>query len=116
MVHGLEDWDFFIALLEPYTNAQVIKIKEPLFHYRVTEKSRRNTLITTSKFNLMLDNIVYNNFRIYQKYYPNIFERIQKYDYHHVMMNKTLIKMATSLYNQLHKIKNRINKKSRNAE
>ena len=64
MVHGLEDWDFFIALLEPYTNGQVIKIKEPLFHYRVTEKSRRNTLVNTSKFDLMLDNIVFNNFKI----------------------------------------------------
>jgi len=94
----------------------VMKIHEPLFHYRVTEKSRRNTLITTSKFNLMLDNIVHNNFKIYQKYYPDIFERIQKYDYYHVMMNKPLIKKIVSFYNQMHKIKSRFNKKIHNAE
>ena len=43
MINGLEDWDFFIALLEPYSKEQIIKIAEPLYYYRVTDSSRRST-------------------------------------------------------------------------
>ncbi len=35
MVNGLEDWDFFIALLYGCSDEQVIKIPEPLFFYSV---------------------------------------------------------------------------------
>jgi hypothetical protein len=108
MVNGLEDWDFFIALLAPYANEQVIKINEPLYYYRVTKSSRRSTLENTHQFDLMLDNIVYNNYSIYQKYYPNIFESIQKYNYHNTMMNKPLVRSVTTLYTILHKLKRRI--------
>jgi glycosyltransferase involved in cell wall biosynthesis len=111
MFKGLEDWDFFIALLAPYSNEQVIKISEPLYCYRVTERSRRNTLKNTHQFDLMLDNIVYNNFSIYQKYYPHIFDRIQKYDYYHTMINKSSIKFTVQLHNKFRKLKHFITRK-----
>ncbi|HMG81448.1 MAG TPA: glycosyltransferase family A protein [Ferruginibacter sp.] len=111
MVNGLEDWDFFIALLAPYSNDQVVKINEPLYYYRVDKRSRRSTLENTHQFDLMLDNIIYNNYSIYQKYYPNIFERIQKYDYYNTIMNKPSIKFIVQLHNKLHKLKQYFRKK-----
>jgi glycosyltransferase involved in cell wall biosynthesis len=108
MINGLEDWDFFIALLEPYSKEQIIKIAEPLYYYRVTDSSRRSTLNKSDKFNLMRDNIVLNNFSIYQKYFPNIFRRIHAYNYQHVMMNKPLVKLVVRFYGMLSKIKQRL--------
>src|SRR5271154_3216528 len=86
MVHGLEDWDFFIALLEPYTNAQVIKIKEPLFSYRVNNSGRRMTVASNGRQKDMLDCMVYNNFFIYKEYFPEIFTRIHEYEFLKTMM------------------------------
>ena len=108
MINGLEDWDFFIALLAPYAKEQIVKIMQPLYYYRVTDSSRRSILEYSAEFELMLDNIVYNNFQIYQKYFPNIFERVHEYDYNHLMMNKPLVKLIVRLYNQLHKLRKRV--------
>lgn len=38
MVHGLEDWDFWLSMLKP--NDQVHTIDEVLFHWRVLSQSR----------------------------------------------------------------------------
>jgi glycosyltransferase involved in cell wall biosynthesis len=102
MVNGLEDWDFWIALLEIYSDDQVVKINEPLFYYRTQKNSRGQNVIKIGKFTEMTDTIVYNNYKIYQKYYPDILTRIRKYDYYHVMMNKPLVKLVVTLYNKLH--------------
>lgn len=105
MINGLEDWDFWIALLEPYCDDQVIKIPEPLFYYRINAASRGRTVIAQGKFSQMADNIVFNNYKIYQKYYPDILTRIIKFDYYHVMMNKPLVKMMVNIYHKLHILK-----------
>ena len=42
MVHGWEDWDFWIALTS--LGKQVVKITEPLFYYRVRSTSRDHSL------------------------------------------------------------------------
>jgi glycosyltransferase involved in cell wall biosynthesis len=105
MVDGLEDWDFFIALLYGCTKEQVVKIRERLFFYRVREKSRGSSLAVKSEFGLMVDNIVLNNFHIYQEYFPDIFNRIHAYDYHVTLLNKRPIKWMTKLLVSLSKLK-----------
>jgi glycosyltransferase involved in cell wall biosynthesis len=105
MVEGLEDWDFWIALLSIYTEDQVKKITTPLFNYRVSNSSRRSTLIETKKFDSMLQNIVYNNFEIYNAHYSDIHNRIICYDYNNTMMRKWPVRLIISLLNTMNKIK-----------
>jgi glycosyltransferase involved in cell wall biosynthesis len=93
MVHGLEDWDFWIALMEDFTPEEVVKIEEPLFLYRTAPGSRGGTLVKDRQFSKMADNLVLNNFRIYQKYYPDIFNRVVKSDFDRVMLSKAPVKL-----------------------
>lgn len=93
MTHGLEDWDFFIALLAPYRKCQVFKLKERLYYYRVTNYSRGQSLVQTPEYQKMLDNLVYNNFEIYQRYYPAILKRVLHFDYQERIINKWPIRM-----------------------
>lgn len=51
MVHGWEDWDFWISISE--LNRRVIKIPEPLFFYRVRSKSRDHSLQFYQKMAMM---------------------------------------------------------------
>src|ERR1700733_2916635 len=92
MVNGLEDWDFFIALLYGCKPGQVVKIDEPLYYYRVNESGRRMTVAGSGKQRKMLDLMVYNNFPIYQEYFPDIFERIHQYDFDKRMLGKKPVK------------------------
>jgi glycosyltransferase involved in cell wall biosynthesis len=107
MVNGLEDWDFWISLLSIYNDDQVFKIEEPLFHYRVSNYSRRLTLHKSKKFDLMLQNIVYNNFEIYSYHYSNIHNRIISHDYNDKMMRKFPVRVLINLLNVINKIKKR---------
>ena len=68
MVHGLEDWDFFIALLYGCNKEQVIKINKPLYSYRVNTSGRRMTVAANGRQKDMLDCMVYNNFFIYPSF------------------------------------------------
>lgn len=105
MTHGLEDWDFWIALLSIYDNEQVYKIDEPLFHYRVSNSSRRLTLIESMKFDKMLQNIVFNNFDVYNSHFPGIHNRILSYDYNSKMLEKWPVRILINGLNLLNKIK-----------
>jgi glycosyltransferase involved in cell wall biosynthesis len=105
MVDGLEDWDFFIALLYGCVPEQVVKIRERLFYYRVRGKSRGSSLAVKSEFGLMVDNMVFNNFRIYQEYFPDIFNRIHAYDFHVTLLKKKPVKWMTGLLVALSKLK-----------
>lgn len=51
MVHGWEDWDFWISLSE--LNKQVVKIPKPLFFYRVRNESRDHSLQFHQKIAMM---------------------------------------------------------------
>lgn len=51
MVHGWEDWDFWISLSE--LNKQVVKIPKPLFYYRVRNVSRDHSLRFHHKIAMM---------------------------------------------------------------
>jgi glycosyltransferase involved in cell wall biosynthesis len=92
MKHGLEDWDFFIALLYKATREEVVQLKEPLFYYRVSNKGRRLTVAAGSRQSEMMDLIVYNNFQVYREYFPDIFHRIQDYDFQKTMLDKKPVK------------------------
>jgi glycosyltransferase involved in cell wall biosynthesis len=92
MVHGLEDWDFFIALLHGSSKEHVVTTEEPLFYYRVNNKGRRLTVAGGSGQSEMMDLIVYNNFSIYREYFPDIFTRIHAYDFQKTMLEKRPVK------------------------
>lgn len=68
MVHGYEDWDFWLQLLTP--NDMVFCINEVLFHYRIKKESRsteHNKYITYSHIQ-----IYKNHPHIYEQYAQNI--------------------------------------------
>jgi glycosyltransferase involved in cell wall biosynthesis len=106
MVYGLEDWDFFIALLHGCTNGQVVKIKEPLYYYRVNQKGRRLTVAASGRQKEMLDLMVYNNFMIYQEYFPGIFSRIHDYEFDKKILSKGPVKLVANLLVRLSALKN----------
>jgi glycosyltransferase involved in cell wall biosynthesis len=108
MVHGLEDWDLFIALLYGCTAAQVIKIDEPLYYYRVNNAGRRMSVESSGKQKHMLDLMVYNNFAIYSEYFPGIFTRIHAYDFDKTMLNKTPVKALVKGLNFISFIKGKL--------
>ena len=108
MVHGLEDWDFFIALLHGATKDQVVTTEEPLFYYRVNDAGRRLTVAAGSGQSEMMDLIVYNNFSIYQEYFPDIFSRIHAYDFQKTMLEKKPVKLLTGALIGLSSWKNRL--------
>jgi len=105
MKQGLEDWDLWISILAEYNDDQVVKIDEALYFYRINSKSRSESIYRNGIFAQLKDLLVYNNYVQYQKYYPDIFFRIQKHDYYLLMMNKPLIKLLVGLYNKLSRIK-----------
>lgn len=47
MRHGLEDWDFYVRMLGP--ESKVRFINEPLFFYRVGQKSRTTELVDSGR-------------------------------------------------------------------
>lgn len=108
MVNGLEDWDFWIGVLSPYEDHQVVKIKEPLFYYRTSDMSRRSTVEATGKFSAMVDNIIYNNYQVYQKHYPDIFNRVLSYDFHTSMLGKKPVQMVVKGMLFLSKLKHKL--------
>lgn len=61
MTHGMEDYDFWISLLEK-ENCDVHRIEEVLFYYRITEKSRRVLLESNEENEIdMRTRIFYNH-------------------------------------------------------
>lgn len=48
LVHGLEDWDFWIGYLSQ-NNIQVYKLEETLFYYRIKEISRNEIINSNSQ-------------------------------------------------------------------
>jgi glycosyltransferase involved in cell wall biosynthesis len=61
MVHGLEDYDFWISLLD-IEKAEVYRINEILFYYRVREDSMFSTLLGNEEYQIdMQTQIFYNH-------------------------------------------------------
>jgi glycosyltransferase involved in cell wall biosynthesis len=113
MVYGLEDWDFLIALLHGASKEQVVKIHEPLYYYRVNEKGRRMTVAASSRQSEMMDMMIYNNFPIYQEYFPDLFSRIHAYDFQKTMLNKGPVKMLVNALIGLSSLRARLLKRNK---
>ena len=68
--HGLEDWDFFLSLLNE--NDIVYQINETLFYYRIKEESRTTILINEKHIEESFVTL-YNNHKLkYEPYISNI--------------------------------------------
>lgn len=73
MVHGNEDWDFWLALLKK--DDIVFQIDEVLFHYRVKETSRTTAVMEHYKEESLVQ--LYKNHReIYEPFMKDYGERI----------------------------------------
>ena len=75
MTHGLEDWDFFLSLLNK--NDIVYCIDEVLFHYRVKETSRTTEWMQRNR-NEMLIQVCKNHPEIYDPFKDRIILYHQK--------------------------------------
>lgn len=66
MVHGYEDWEFWISLLE--NGGNVYKIPEILFYYRIKKESRTISLMTNkeNELKMIVQNII-NHKELYFK-------------------------------------------------
>lgn len=69
MIYGLEDWDFWITLLDE--NDIVYQIPETLFYYRIKESSMCRSM-SQEMTALMERQIVINHRDKYEKFLPNI--------------------------------------------
>lgn len=65
MINGLEDWDFWLQLLDK--DSSVYCINEILFHYRIKSKSR-STVLSSHYSDQMLIQICNNHPYIYNQY------------------------------------------------
>lgn len=63
MVYGLEDWDFWLSLLE--LNLRVYRIPKTLFFYRIRKASMRNTMKDEEQF-FMIKNVIFNHRQLYR--------------------------------------------------
>lgn len=101
LIHGMEDYDFWLSILE--LERDVVQIKDILFHYRIKTTSR-----TT---NFMKDiNIVKDTYRNLYLNHPKLFNR-NKDDYAIILRNALieqiyLNKKITSFSPFLNKLKN----------
>lgn len=67
MKHGMEDYDFWIGLLE--IGREIYQIPEVLFHYRIKKKSRTTSLMNSPEYLKQMYNNIYDNHpEFYQKY------------------------------------------------
>ena len=68
MDKGLEDWDFWLSLLD--ANSVVYRIDDVLFHYRIKKQSRN---VVATKYQDILRRQIFNNHKsIYDKYLCDI--------------------------------------------
>lgn len=69
MIHGFEDWDFWLSLLKK--EDVVYRINEVLFHYRIKETSRTTELLGNHLYESLIQ-ICKNHPDIYLPYYERI--------------------------------------------
>lgn len=66
LVHGLEDWDFWIRLLKE--DDKVLRLSEVVFFYRKKAVSRTKELLKGSKMEETQKQIIFQNKAIYNEY------------------------------------------------
>ena len=90
MREGLEDWDFWLSLLDK--DSVIYRIDEVLFHYRIKEKSRNTEATNHLKF--LYRQLYYNHEEIYAPYLINII---------------AIVRDVISFRNENEKLKSRLN-------
>lgn len=70
MIHGYEDWDFWLYLLE--LGVRVSKIPENLFFYRIRANSR-NSSIDWERLIILYNQIILNHNELYKKHFKDPF-------------------------------------------
>ncbi|MDD2494974.1 MAG: glycosyltransferase family A protein [Tissierellia bacterium] len=68
MRKGLEDWDFWLSILE--NGGEVQKVEDVTFYYRIKKRSR-NKDITSESYDVLRRNIYENHKELYSKYFFN---------------------------------------------
>ena len=68
MIHGLEDWDFWLSLLE--LGKKVYRIPKTLFYYRIRANSMVNTL-DEEKYAYLRERIYRNHITLYMQHFPD---------------------------------------------
>lgn len=76
MREGLEDWDFWLSLLE--TGGEVYKIPHIYFFYRIKESSRNVNSWHKDIYDRLLNTIVSNHPALYRKQYYSLYEKDKK--------------------------------------
>jgi len=90
MVHGLEDWDFWLSLIE--LNVTIYKIPEILFHYRI-KKVSKSTVIDNDTFKMKVLNsyVFYKHIHLYSEYSDAITAHFEKKE-----LQKTILQIKNS--------------------
>ena len=118
MVDGLEDWDFWITLLNPQD--KVHRIEEVLFYYRIKPESR-NINNTENHINGMHRQIVKNHLDKYTPFVEDIINmkreldlRQEELDYCQKELNSLRSSreyhLGKKIYSTLHKLKHSLHK------
>ena len=80
MLIGLEDWEFYLRLLN--TNKKVYPIKEALFKYRIKEISRSTECGKDDNFKKVIMYVYKKHFDKYIQYYGTHIELLQELNYY----------------------------------
>jgi glycosyltransferase involved in cell wall biosynthesis len=102
MKEGLEDWDFWLSILE--NGGKVHRIPEILFFYRISKKSRNN--LSTETLKTLRYQVYENHKELYAKYLLNPLESfeynllINSWEY---KIGKKLLKPFRALFKLLNK-------------
>lgn len=80
MLIGLEDWEFYLRLLN--TDKNVYQIDEPLFKYRIKELSRSTECAKAENMKRVMVYIYKKHIDKYLEYFGSPFELFQELDYY----------------------------------
>ena len=69
MQHGMEDYDFWLSILE--IDKEIYQIPEVLFHYRIKTTSRTTEFMTNA-------NIVKETYRVIYQHHPALYEKYKE--------------------------------------
>ena len=97
MVFGLEDWDFWLSLIDK--NDVVCQLDDVLFHYRIKETSR-STELSKHNYEKMLIQICSNHPSIYDPYK----EQVVLYQYHIRELTKDNLFLEGSVNTRAHRL------------
>ena len=88
MIHGMEDWDFWLALLS--NGGKVYKIPKFYFFYRIRSNSRQRS-IDEERFNSLKNQLYLNHHQLYFEVFGN---PIDIYNKHYKILDSPYYSVA----------------------